>query len=246
MKGKLFGGNKTFGNFFTKKNIVLSIIFLFVILIFVWDSFIDAPPFWHSRQADKQAIVQYQREHYPGAKVVKSNFPFYGNPGLVGSPIESSMTFEYDGVEFGIAAQDGKLIRDYFPYARATLQIVNIIDEFMRSRGIKNESGTKVDVKFDLLHVKTMLYPFDDAPDGDLSKYAHRVDVEIIVKGEHNSPKDVGWLYDCYQYWLSECVLPDYGLTFKVVPDSEKVYNACFYKDSEITSENEFYSKFNT
>lgn len=139
---KQIGGNKTFR--ITKKVIVRSVIISIVILLFVWDSFINAPPFWHFRQADKQAIVQYQREHYPGAKVVKRNFPFLGNPGLVGSPVESSMTFEYDGVEFGIEAQDGKLTRDYFPYARAKLQIVNIIDEFMRSRGIENENGIKV------------------------------------------------------------------------------------------------------
>lgn len=151
------------------------------------------------------------------------------------------MTFEYDSVEFVIAAQDGKLTRDYFPYAKAALQIKNIVHKFMETRGIENESSTKVDVKFDLLHVKTMLYPFYDAPAENLSEYSHRVDVELTVKGEYESPKEVGWLYDCYQYWISECVLQDYSLSFKVVPNGEKVYNACFYKDSEITSEKDFF-----
>lgn len=71
-------GNKTFR--ITKKVVVRSVIISIIILMFVWDSFIDAPPIWHFRQADKQAIVQYQRQHYPGAKVVKRNFSFLGNP----------------------------------------------------------------------------------------------------------------------------------------------------------------------
>lgn len=227
-----------------KKIIAVSLIAVIIVLT-VWD-IIDSPPIWHFRQADKKAIVQYQREHYPGAKVVKRNFPFLGNPGLVGSPVESSMTFEYDGVEFFIAAQDGELTRDFFPYANAKLRIVNIIDEFMRSRGFENESGIKVDVMFNLLHVRSMLYPFDDPPTEDLSKYYHRVNVEIAVNGEYNSPKDVGWLYDCYQYWITECVLPDYSLTFKVVSNGEMVYNVCLYNDSKITNEKDFYSQFYT
>ena len=225
-----------------KKIIAFSLMAVIIALI-VWD-IIDSPPIWHFRQADKQAIIQYQRQHYPGAKVVKRNFPFLGNPGLVGSPVESSMTFEYDGVEFFIAAQNGELTRDFFPYANAKLQIVNKIDEFMRSRGIENSGGIKVDVMFNLLHVRSMLYPFDDPPTEDLSKYNHRVNVEITVNGEYDSPKDVGWLYYCYQYWITECVLPDYSLTFKVVSNDKRVYNACLYTDSKITSEKNFYSQF--
>ncbi len=225
---------------------IIAVLFVTVIIGFtVWD-FVDAPPFWHFRYADKKVILQYQHQHYPGAKIVKRNFPLLGNPGIVGAAVESSMTFEYDGVEFVIAAQDGKLTRDYFPYARAKLQIVNIIDEFMRLREIENEGDTKVDVIFDLLHAKSMLYPFDDPPTEDLSKYNHRVDIEIIIKGEYHSPKDVGWLYDCYKYWIIENILPNYSLTFKFVSNDELLYNACFYNDSKNISQKEFYSQFKT
>lgn len=227
-----------------KKKIIITSLAAVMLGLIAWD-IIDSPPVWHFRQADKQAIIRYQREHYPGAKTVRRNFPLLGNPGLVGSPVESSMTFDYDGVEFVIAAQDGELTRDYFPFARAELQIENVIDEFMRTRGIENEDSTKVDVKFNLLHIKSMLYPFDGTPTEDLSKYDHRVDVEITVKGEYDSPNDAGWLYDCYLYWAAECVLPDYSLTFKVVSNGERVYNASFYGDSEITSEKKFFSEFN-
>ena len=223
---------------------IIAVLFVAVIIGFtVWD-FVDAPPFWHFRQADKKVILEYQSQHYPGAKVVKSNFPLLGNPSLVGVPVESSMTFEYDGVEFVIAAQDGELKRDYFPFAKAKLKIVNVIDEFIKTHGIENEGNIKIDVIFDLLHVKSMLYPFDEPPTEDLSKYNHRVDIEIIIKGEYNSPKDVGWLYDCYKYWIIENILPNYSLTFKVVSNNEVLHNACFYNDYEVSSESAFYSSF--
>lgn len=223
--------------------IVLSVI-LVIVGLCVWDIEIDPPAFWHFRQADKQAIVQYQRQHYPGAKVVEQDFPFLGNPHLVGVPVPSRMTFEYDGVEFSISARDGELTGDYFPYARAASQIENIIYRFIQSNNIENE-GVKVDVRFDLLHASTMLYPFDDPPTDDLSEYNHRIDVDITIIGEYSSPKDVGWLYDCYQYWISECVLKDYSLNFKVVSSSNsRIYNSSFFNDSEITSEKEFYSEF--
>ena len=237
---------RTFKSRFTRKKIIKLSVAAIIIGLIVWDCFIDSPPFWHFRQDDKKAIVEYQRQHYPGAKVVDRSFPLLGNPGLVGAAVESSITFEYDGVEFVIAAQDGELKRDYFPFAKAKLKIVNIIDEFLKTNGIENEGNTKIDVIFDLLHVKSMLYPFDDSPTEDLSKYNHRVDIEIIIKGEYNSPKDVGWLYDCYKYWIIENTLPNYSLTFKVVSDNEVPHNACFYNDSIITSEEEFYSQFNT
>ncbi len=230
--------------FLTKRKIIARSIVAVIVLLSVWDIFIDPPAFWHFRQADKQAIVQYQRQHYPGAKVIERNFPFLGNPYLVGVPVGSGMTFEYDGVKFGISARDGELNYDGFPYARATSQIENIIDDFIELRGLENEDNTKINVHFDLLHAKTMIYPFDDAPTEDLSKYTHRVDVEITIKGEYGSPEDVGWLYDCYQYWISKCVLQDYSLSFRVVSSDKRFFDSRFYIDSGITSEKEFYSEF--
>lgn len=98
-----------------KKRLAFPLIGIAIIIIsfIVWD-FVDAPPFWHFRQADKKVILEYQSQHYPGTKAVKSNFPLLGNPSLVGVPVESSMTFEYNNVEFSIAARDKKLTADFF------------------------------------------------------------------------------------------------------------------------------------
>lgn len=110
---------------------IIAVLFVAVIISFiVWD-FVDAPPFWHFCQADKKVIFEYQSQHYPGAKVVKSNFPLLGNPSLVGVPVESSMTFEYNNVKFSIAARDEKLTADFFPYAKAGLQITKTIEIFL-------------------------------------------------------------------------------------------------------------------
>lgn len=226
-----------------KRFIILLSVVAIIIGFIVWD-FVDAPPFWHFRQADKQAIVQYQRQHYPGAKVVKNNFPLLGNPWVVGVPVESSMTFEYNNVEFTIAAQDGKLTADFFPYSKAGLQIKKTINNFFELHGFE-KTIANVNVSFDLQHANTLIYPFDEPPADDLSKYNHRVNVEILVNGKYSSPKEVGWLYDCYQYWISKCGLNDYRLRFMVFFDENTVYNAFFYKDSEVSSEDEFYSNFN-
>lgn len=67
-----------------KKRLAFPLIGIAIIIIsfIVWN-FVDDPPFWHFRQADKKVILEYQSQHYPGAKVVKSNFPLLGNPSLV-------------------------------------------------------------------------------------------------------------------------------------------------------------------
>lgn len=60
-----------------KKRLAFPLIGIAIISFIVWD-FVDAPPFWHFCQADKKVILEYQSQHYPGAKVVKSNFPLLG------------------------------------------------------------------------------------------------------------------------------------------------------------------------
>ncbi len=161
-----------------KKRLAFPLIGIAIISFIVWD-FVDAPPFWHFRQADKKVILEYQSQHYPGEKVVKSNFPLLGNPSLVGVPVESSMTFEYNNVKFSIAARDEKLTADFFPYANAGLQITKTIENFFESRGFE-KTVAEVNVSFDLLHINTLIYPFDDPPADDLSKYNHCVSVTIM------------------------------------------------------------------
>lgn len=50
---------------------------------------------------------------------------------ITGVPVENSMTFEYNNVEFSIAARDEKLTADFFPYAKAGLQITKTIEIFL-------------------------------------------------------------------------------------------------------------------
>ncbi len=222
--------------FFTKKRITL-LVSAVIAGLFVWD-WIDAPPFWHFRQADRNAIVSYQREHYPGARVVKTYFPFFGNPYLIGPPVNSNMQFEYDGVTFGISAKDGKIEGDGFPYAKETQKIKEIIvGEFMNSRGLLEESDAHIEAYFQM---PGFIYPEDDK-----SLYCRPVNISIDVPEVFGSPQEVGWLYDCYQYWISRCSYPEFSIRFHIKSaDAEKTFWAVFVEDSEINSEEDFYSGF--
>lgn len=208
---------------------IIAVSFATVIIGFtVWD-FVDAPPFWHFRQADKQAIVQYQRRHYPGAKAVKRNFPFLGNPGLVGVPVDSSMTFEYNDMEFVIAAKNGKISADGYHKARVINQFDKIIqDGFLKPRNI----------------VSSIHYSFQDDY-RETYPYIGSLGVELRVVNQGSTPQDVGWLFDFYKYWKREVTfLKQYQVSILVYEDNVERGYIIIKKDSEFFNEEEFYSAF--
>lgn len=214
--------------FMTKGKIIALSIVAVIVLLSVWDIFIDPPAFWHFRQADKQAIVQYQRQHYPGAKVIERNYPFLGNPHLVGVPVSSTMTFEYNGVKFVIAAQDGKISRDGYHEARATAQFDKIIkDGFLKPRKINSS------VTYDFQDNYRETYP-----------YTGSLYIELRARG--STPQEVGWLYDFYKYWKTAgSFLKEYRVNILIYESDVKVRCAVVIKnDSEFASEDEFYSAF--
>lgn len=220
---------RTFKSRFTRKKIIKLSVAAIIIGLIVWDCFIDSPPFWHFRQDDKKAIVDYQRQHYPGAKVVDRNFPFLGNPGLVGCRVPSSMTFEYDGVEFGIVAEYGRVSLDGFYEARTKAQFNEIIqDGFLKPRNIVSS------IHYSFRDDYTSTYP-----------YTAVLYVELRAVNQGSTPQEVGWLYDFYKYWKREgAFLKDYQLNIYIYEDNVKRSYLVIKRDSEFSNEDEFYSAF--
>ena len=220
---------RTFKSRFTRKKIIKLSVAAIIIGLIVWDCFINSPPFWHFRQDDKKAIVEYQRQHYPGAKVVDRYFPFLGNPGLVGVPVDSSMTFEYNDMEFVIAAKNGKITSDGYYKARVIAQFDKIIqDGFLKPRNIISS------IHYSFMDDYTTTYP-----------YTGVLYVELRAVNQGSTPQEVGWLYDFYKYWKREgAFLKDYQLNIYIYEDIVKRSYLVIKRDSEFSNEDEFYSAF--
>lgn len=230
--------------FFTKRKIILLSILLVIVGLCVWD--IADPPLWwqFKAQHSKRLIMDYAHEHYPDAKIVKTRYES-AMPLLAKLP-EDVVVFEKDGVRFSIVVRSGKLDADGYYYSRAGKMIKDIIvGEFMNPLGLEDEVDANVDVSFQHGDV---LYPFYDAPMGDLSNYNHLIAITINVNDKCSSPEAVDWLYDCYQYWESKCVLREYSISFQVYNSNpsprECVWLAHFNKNSDIKSRSEFYAEF--
>lgn len=240
---KRSGGNKTFRDFFTKKVvIVLSII----ILLFVWDIYIDPPAWWRfKRQADKNVILNYVKKTYPDTiKRKGGKFPLQ----LPAGPFEHSvMYFELDGVNFSIYAQDGKVTSDTYYEAKAEKFIrEKFIDDFV------NERGISPDIKIDFLH-----HNHGGIRDNSLYDiYGFDGTIQIKITQERINgvftPKEVGWFYDFYQYWMEKCDVPNCAVYLYYLQNNEYVtnlvdYRIWFKRDKKTFSgESDFYANFTT
>lgn len=213
--------------FSSPKKIIKLALAVLIIGFTVWDCFIDSPPFWHFRQEDKKAIVEYQRRHYPGAKVVDRYFPFLGNPGLVGCRVASGMSFEYDGVEFGIIAEDGRVLSDGYYKAKAKAQSNRIIDDFMKA------SGT-------VAYTDYTFFGYNG-----VNTYTGKEFVRISIVDQGSTPQEVGCLYDFYKYWKSNAAfLTEYNVEIRIKSNGETQYRIYYNDEDNFSDEKEFYSAF--
>lgn len=224
-------------NVFSKKQIFFLSILAVGIGLSIWD--IADPPLWwqFKRRSDKQAILQYAKSQYDGeAKVTGSKFPIL-NPGLVAPPEESVMYFKYNGIDFALAAQNGKLVSDSYYAAKAEKYIrVNFIDDFMNKKGISPQ----------------IKISFFDGISEELPDFKGHIGVYIVQEyvDEAASPKQIDWFYDFYQYWMNNCDLPDCSVTLTYLPPEIpnafiQSYNVMFQKgERSFADEAEFYNSF--
>ncbi len=214
--------------FFTRGRIIVLSIISAVILLGIWDIFIDPPAWWRfERQQDKRAILAYVEEKYPNAKSKGSKFPFQR---MVGPYPASIMYFELDGVNFHVAAKRGSVISDGYSQARACAQFDKIIqDGFLKPMG--KEANTH--------------YRFVD--DYDIYPYTGSLVVCLTIRDQGSTPKEVGWLYDFYKYWKNEGdFLKSYSARIDIVVNDEIVYHINYNNSSEFPNEDSFYAAFET
>ncbi len=222
----------TLQRFFSRKRRIIILAGLLAIVgLFIWD--ISDPPLWwqFERRLDKQAILQYAKNQYNGkAKVTGSKFPMI-NPGLVGSPEESVMYFEYDGANFAISARNGRLIFDGYYVAKAESTIKKIIDDgFFQPRNI--------DVKYRCSFSKELLVDLEDF-DGSV--------VIVINFDEYDpqgKPHNIEWFYDFYLYWINSSEIKDFGIQINYYISDNQYYQLNFNETSQFNSSDEFYAEF--
>lgn len=163
-------GNKP--PFFSKRKITVISILVIVILLSVWDIFIDPPAWWRfERQKDKRAILEYVEDNYPATIRKKGGkFPLQ----MPAGPFEHSvMFFELDGVNFDVSAWKGKITGDTYYEAKAEKYIrENFIDGFMNERGL----SPKIKISFIMpqdYYGLLQKYILDDILFYRVSKYNH-------------------------------------------------------------------------
>ncbi len=185
-------------------------------------------PWQYQARQNRKAILEYARNTYPEAKIIKEFYPSTKfNP--TNKPYDL-IWFEFDGVDFYIAARDGKVNydNDNYPEARTTAQFDKIIkDGFLKPRKINS----------------SVIYNFEDDY-RETYPYTGSLYIELHARG--SSPQEVGWLYDFYKYWKTAgSFLKEYRVNILIYESDVKVRCAVVINnDSEFASEDEFYSAF--
>lgn len=233
--------------FFTKKRVISLLVVVALILFGVVDIFIDPPAWWRfERQQDKKAILSYAEENYPDAKRLGGQFPLQ----MPAGPFESSvMYFELDGIDFSISALDGEITGDTYYEAKTDKYIrENYIDNFMNDKGLTPD--IKISFVSPLGHFgmlrKDML---DDV-------HSFEGSIHVTIKQTHivgvSTPREVGWFYDFYQYWMENCDLTNCAVLIYYFPNNdyatnEPSYNIEFKRgEKTFSDEDDFYKHFTT
>lgn len=225
------GGGRKKTRFFTKGRIILLSVLAVLTGLCIWD--ISDPPLWwqFGRRSDKQAILQYAKTQYNGkAKVTGSKFPII-NPGLVGPPEASIMFFKYDGTDFAISAQNGKLIFDGYYVAKAQAAIEEIVDVgFFQPRNIAVE----------------YICSFSKEPLVALEVFDGSVRI-IIYFDEYDpqgKPQNIEWFYDFYLYWINSSKIKDFSIQINYFISDNRYYRLYFDEASQFNSKDDFYAEF--
>ncbi len=184
-------------------------------------------PWQKGARRNRRVILEYAREHYPNAIVVEEKYN--SAKLLIWNNIMDYIIFNYDGLEFGITAEQGKVIVDGYSGARAIAQFDKIIqDGFLKPRGITAYTS----------------YMFVDSY-REIYPYTGGLDVQLTIRDQGSTPQEFPWLYDFYKYWRKEGeFLSLYSVEIRVVVDKKLIWYTYFLNDEEFLSEDDFYSTF--
>ncbi len=234
-----------------KRIIVISIVALLVLFLTffeIYDIFIDPPAWWRSdRQRDKRAILEYVENTYPAnIKRKGGSFPLQAPAG----PFKASvMYFELDGIDFSISAWEGKITGDTYYESKAEKYIrENFIDSFMIERRLFPTIVTSF-VYPPNLYGLPRVNELEDL-------WSFHGSIHITIRQDHidgvSTPREVGWFYDFYQYWMNNCDLPNCAVYMHYrrnndYSTNENDYVVEFKRGKKtFSNESDFYDHFTT
>ena len=226
----------------------IAAVFMIVVILFVWDIFIDPPAWWRfGRQRDKNAIMNYVERTYPDTIRRKGGkFPLQMPAGGFEN---SEMYFELDGVRFSVSARDGEIDDDTYYKAKAEKYIrENYIDGFV------NEKGLSPDIEISFVSPPGHYGILGEDELGDIQSF--NGSILVYITQDHisgvSAPKEVGWFYDFYWYWTENCDLENCAVYLYYRQNNDYSTNdpnySIWFKNGEKTfgSENDFFYHFTT
>ncbi len=209
----------------TRMLILIAAVILIVGGIIVCNAMMLLPWQWDARR-NRSVILEYAAEHYPEAQNIDSHYN--SAQFFIWNNFRDRISFESEGVEFNIIAENGKIIADGYPKARACKQFDEIIqDGFLKPRGIEVQTGYNYSDDY------YEIYP-----------YTGGLGVTVRIRDQGATPQEIGWLYDFYKYWKESAdFLKSYSVYIDIVTGDE--HHAMRYnKSSEFATAEEFYAIF--
>lgn len=210
---------------------VLFVISLTVSVIVLCNSLLLLP--WQrGARTNKQVILEYAAEHYPDAQFVEGRYN--SAKFFVWNNFRDAIVFEKDDVEFRIIAEDGYILADGFPRARAEDRFSKIIyNGFLAPRNI--------------IANYTVDFFSGSEPSDDIFSFNGVVNIVLTTTALYVTPHDVGWLYDFYTFLKENSNSLKYMVTIHLVNDTaqnKKGYYISFSNNAEFANKYVFFAAF--
>ena len=213
-------------NTFQTLMVIFMPIAIYVIILVILNANLLFP--WQiEARVNRKAILEYAAENHPTAKKTKEVYKSL-NWNIFKSSSVDYIQFDQDGVLFYVSAEGGEIFFDSYNGMRLIAEFDAIIqDGFMNPNGI----------------IAKTTYTFVDS--SDMYPYTGDLGVTIRIFDQGSTPEEIGCLYDFYNYWQSEAdFLRDYLVHIYIVENQGTTYHGAFVKESNYTSEAEFYADF--
>lgn len=216
--------------------IILSMVSAAVVVLIICNAMMLYPWQYRARH-NRKAILEYARDNYPGAKIVKEYYPTMEfNP--TGNPYDAIL-FEFNGIKFYIRGRNGKVNynNDGYGFALLANEIrERYLNTFFSWRGLSYDPNIN-------------FFNYDNywpQRDAELNTFPGFIRLDFIFEYESDKqfPRDFDWLYDFYCYWKEVCPTDGFSLRFCYRINKNTFCQLNCDSKSEFANEDDFYSSF--